>query len=41
MRYPVTFEVKEIRGTCPLHQVGDRVTIFNGCLEGGVIGCWL
>jgi hypothetical protein len=27
MRYPVTFEVKEIRGTCPLHQVGDRVTI--------------
>jgi hypothetical protein len=41
MRYPITLEVKEIQGTCPLHQVGDRMTIFNGYPEGEVIGCWL
>ena len=37
-RYPVTMEVKEIKGeyppTCPVHKVGDRIVINNGCLEG-------
>lgn len=39
-RYPVTMEVKEIRGElpppCPIHKVGDRIVINNGCLEGKI-----
>ena len=39
-RYPVTMEVKQIREElpplCPVHKVGDRVVINNGCLEGKV-----
>ncbi|MFC1981295.1 hypothetical protein ACFLVN_03530 [Chloroflexota bacterium] len=39
-RYPVTMEVKEILDQllpmCPVHEVGDRVVIDNGCLEGKI-----
>ncbi len=39
-RYPVTMEVTEIRGEllppCPVHKVGDRIVINNGCLEGKI-----
>ena len=39
-RYPVTMEVKEIRGQpppmCPVQKVGDKVVINNGCLEGKI-----
>ena len=39
-RYPVTMEVKEIREElppmCPVHNVGDRIVINNGCLEGKI-----
>ena len=37
-RYPVVMEVTEIHDEppprCPVHQVGDRIVINNGCLEG-------
>lgn len=39
-RYPVIMEVKQIRAElpplCPVHKVGDRVVINNGCLEGKI-----
>ena len=39
-RYPVTMEVKEIHEqlppVCPVHKVGDRIVINNGCLEGKI-----
>lgn len=39
-RYPVTMEVKEIRKElppmCPVHKVGDKIIINNGCLEGKI-----
>jgi len=39
-RYPVTMEVKEIRDQplpmCPVHKVGDKIVIDNGCLEGKI-----
>ncbi|MFH0914455.1 MAG: hypothetical protein V1849_04100 [Chloroflexota bacterium] len=39
-RYPVVMEVKEINDQlsprCPVHQVGDKVVIHNGCLEGKI-----
>ncbi len=39
-RYPVTMEVKEIREEllpmCPIHKVGDRIVINNGCVEGKI-----
>ena len=39
-RYPLTMEVKEIREDlppmCPVHKVGDRIVINNGCLEGKI-----
>lgn len=39
-RYPVTMEVKEINAElqplCPVHKVGDKITISNGCLEGKI-----
>lgn len=39
-RYPVVMEVKEIKPdsppACPVHKVGDRIVIHNGCLEGKV-----
>lgn len=39
-RYPVTMEVKKIDvdrpPACPVHMVGDKVVINNGCLEGKI-----
>ena len=39
-RYQVTMEVKEIRKElppmCPVHEVGDKIIINNGCLEGKI-----
>lgn len=39
-RYPVIMEVKEVLHdkppACPVHKVGDRIVINNGCLEGKV-----
>ena len=39
-RYPVVMEVKEIREDlpppCPVHSVGDKIVIDNGCVEGKV-----
>lgn len=39
-RYPVVMEVKEIRKEfpppCPVHKVGDRITVNNGCVEGKI-----
>ena len=39
-RYPVTMEVKEVNAqlppVCPVHKVGDRIVINNGCLEGKI-----
>lgn len=39
-RYPVTMTVKEIKAElappCPVHKVGDKITINNGCLEGKI-----
>jgi uncharacterized repeat protein (TIGR04076 family) len=39
-RYPVTMTVKEIRKDlppdCPVHKVGDRIVINNGCVEGKI-----
>lgn len=37
-RYPVTVTVKEIKNDppprCPVHKVGDKIVINNGCIEG-------
>ena len=37
-RYPVTMEVKETNDqlppACPVHKVGDKLVINNGCIEG-------
>ena len=37
-RYPVIMEVKEINEqlppACPVHKVGDKLVINNGCIEG-------
>ncbi len=39
-RYPVVMEVKEINAklppACPVHKVGDKIVINNGCLEGKI-----
>ena len=39
-RYPVTMEVKEIIADlppwCPVHKVGDKIVITNGCVEGKI-----
>ena len=39
-RYPVTMEVTEIREDlpprCPVHQLGDKIVINNGCVEGKI-----
>lgn len=39
-RYPVVMEVKEIREDlppkCPVHKMGDKITINNGYLEGSI-----
>jgi len=39
-RYPVIMEVTEINEElpppCPVHSVGDRIVIDNGCLEGKI-----
>ena len=39
-RYPVVMEVMEISTEyppgCPVHKVGDKIVINNGCLEGKV-----
>ena len=39
-RYPVTMEVKEINAElpppCPVEQVGDKIVINNGCVEGKI-----
>lgn len=39
-RYLVTMEVKEIDAAlppaCPVHKVGDRIVITNGCVEGKI-----
>jgi len=39
-RYPVVMEVKQVREdlppSCPVHKVGDRIVINNGCLEGKI-----
>ena len=39
-RYPVVMEVKEIREDlpppCPVHKVGDKIVINNGCVEGRI-----
>lgn len=37
-RYPMVMEVVEVKGDlpprCPVHVVGDRIVINNGCIEG-------
>ena len=39
-RYPIIVEVKEIRTDlppmCPVHKLGDKITINNGTVEGKV-----
>ena len=39
-RYPVTVVVKEVRSEpappCPIHKVGDSITINNGTVEGKI-----
>ena len=39
-RYPVTMVVKEIKPElpphCPVHQVGDKIVIDNGCVDGRI-----
>ena len=39
-RYPITMEVKEMKKglppSCPVHKLGDRIVINNGCLEGKI-----
>ena len=39
-RYPVTMEVKEINDqlppACPVHKIGDKLVINNGCIEGKI-----
>lgn len=39
-RYPVVMEVKEIKAefppACPVHKVGDKIVIDNGCVEGRI-----
>lgn len=39
-RYPVVMEVKQVRPEfpppCPVHKVGDRITVNNGTVEGKI-----
>ena len=39
-RYPVIMEVVEIKEDlpppCPVHKVGDKIVIDNGCVEGRI-----
>ncbi len=39
-RYPVVMEVVQIKEDlpppCPVHEVGDRITVDNGCVEGKI-----
>jgi len=39
-RYPIIMEVKEIKADlppmCPVHKVGDKISINNGTVEGRI-----